>query len=114
MRWIPDLPISHLVFIGVTAGIEDEVCARSAAPADERAADQLIASGDVGTFVDRWLSGPMFNRLTETGGADSSERLRNSAEGLASSLRLWERAPRCPRGTGWSRWPPRPRRGGHG
>ena len=31
---------------------------------------------------------PMFNRLTETGAADRSERLRNSAAGLASSLRL--------------------------
>ena len=51
-------------------------------------ADQLESSGEVGPFLDRWLGGPMFNRLTETGAADRNERLRNSATGLASSLRL--------------------------
>ena len=55
---------------------------------DDAMADQLEASGDVEVFVDRWLSGPMFNRLTEAGAADRRERLRNGAEGLASSLRL--------------------------
>jgi 2-succinyl-6-hydroxy-2,4-cyclohexadiene-1-carboxylate synthase len=83
-----ELAISHLVFIGVTAGIEDEGLREDRRAADEALADQLESSGEVGPFVDRWLSGPMFNRLTETGAADRNERLRNSAGGLASSLRL--------------------------
>jgi 2-succinyl-6-hydroxy-2,4-cyclohexadiene-1-carboxylate synthase len=82
------LHISHLVFIGVTAGIEDEGLRAERRAADEALADQLEASDDIGPFVDRWLRAPMFNRLTETGAADRTERLRNSAAGLASSLRL--------------------------
>jgi 2-succinyl-6-hydroxy-2,4-cyclohexadiene-1-carboxylate synthase len=83
-----DLGISHLVFIGVTAGLEDEGLREERRAADEALADQLEASDDIGPFVDRWLRGPMFNRLTDTGAADRTERLRNSAAGLASSLRL--------------------------
>ena len=93
-----DLRISHLVFIGVTAGIEDEGLRKDRRAADDALADQLVASGDVGPFVDRWLSGPMFNRLTETGAADRGERLRNSPVGLASSLRL------CGTGTQMPAW----------
>ncbi len=51
-------------------------------------ADDLEASGDVAAFVDRWLAGPMFRRLAATDGAGRAERRRNSAAGLASSLRL--------------------------
>jgi 2-succinyl-6-hydroxy-2,4-cyclohexadiene-1-carboxylate synthase len=83
-----DLTLSHLVFIGVTAGIEDEGLRAGRRAADDAMADQLKTSGDVDLFIDRWLSGPLFNRLTETGVADRTERLRNGAEGLASSLRL--------------------------
>ena len=93
-----ELRISHLVFIGVTAGIEDEGLRKDRRAADEALADELVASGDVGPFVDRWLRGPMFNRLTETGAADRAERLRNSPEGLASSLRL------CGTGTQMPSW----------
>jgi 2-succinyl-6-hydroxy-2,4-cyclohexadiene-1-carboxylate synthase len=83
-----DLTLGHVVFIGVTAGIEDEGLRADRRRADDAMADQLEASGDVEVFIDRWLSGPMFNRLTEAGAADRTERLRNGAEGLASSLRL--------------------------
>ncbi len=83
-----DLRINHLVFIGVTAGIEDQGRREERRTADNALADRLESSGDVGTFVDRWLSGPMFSRLTESGAADRTERLRNGPEGLASSLRL--------------------------
>jgi 2-succinyl-6-hydroxy-2,4-cyclohexadiene-1-carboxylate synthase len=83
-----ELRLRHVVFIGVTAGIEDDGLRADRRAADEAVADQLESSGDVGAFIDRWLSGPMFDRLTETGAADRSERLRNTAEGLAWSLRL--------------------------
>ncbi len=62
----------------------------------------LEASGDVEAFVDRWLSAPMFRRLAATDDAQRDERRRNSAPGLASSLRLcgagtqeplWDRLP---------------------
>jgi 2-succinyl-6-hydroxy-2,4-cyclohexadiene-1-carboxylate synthase len=92
------LAISHLVFIGATAGMEDEGQREKRRAADEALADQLETSGAVGPFVDRWLSGPMFSRLTETGAAERSERLRNSAPGLASSLRL------CGTGTQLPSW----------
>jgi pimeloyl-ACP methyl ester carboxylesterase len=46
----------------------------------------LEASGDVDSFVDRWVATPMFARLSEA--AESGERKRNSAAGLASSLRM--------------------------
>ena len=53
------------------------------------------------TFVEKWLSGPLFAGLTSTP-ADIQDRLRNSSDGLASSLRLcgtgaqqslWDRLP---------------------
>ena len=50
-------------------------------------ADDLEASGDVDAFVERWLSMPMFQHLNATA-ANIDERRRNSAAGLASSLRL--------------------------
>ena len=93
-----ELNLRHVVFIGVTAGIEDEGLRDQRRAADEAMADQLESSGDVGAFIDHWLSGPMFNRLTETGAADRTERLRNTAEGLASSLRL------CGTGTQMPSW----------
>jgi 2-succinyl-6-hydroxy-2,4-cyclohexadiene-1-carboxylate synthase len=82
-----DLPLRRLVFIGVTAGIEDPAARENRRAADDALADELEASGDVEHFVDTWLHGPMFERLApgETG---RSERLRNTASGLASSLRL--------------------------
>ncbi len=57
------------------------------AESDDALADELEASGDVEHFIDTWLHGPMFERLAPDE-AGRSERLRNSAPGLASSLRL--------------------------
>ena len=59
-----DLPLRHVVFIGVTAGIEDPTLgnARRASPTMPLA-DELEASGDVEHFIDTWLRGPMFERL---------------------------------------------------
>ena len=83
-----DLPLSHVVFIGVTAGIEDATTGQRRRQSDEEIAEELEASGDVEGFIDTWLRGPLFERLDLRGAAQRSERLRNSAAGLASSLRL--------------------------
>lgn len=83
-----DLPLSHVVFIGVTAGIEDAAARQRRRRSDEELADGLEASGDVEGFIDTWLRGPLFERLDLGDAAQRSERLRNSATGLASSLRL--------------------------
>ncbi len=82
-----DLPVSQAVLIGVTGGIEDPAERDRRREADRDVADDLEASGDVERFLDGWLRGPLFRRLAP-GAAERSERLRNSASGLASSLRL--------------------------
>jgi 2-succinyl-6-hydroxy-2,4-cyclohexadiene-1-carboxylate synthase len=79
--------IGHLVLIGGTAGIEDASQRTARRRRDEALADALEASGDVEDFVTRWLAAPMFAGLP-AGAADLAERLRNTAPGLASSLRL--------------------------
>ena len=100
------LPLRRLVFIGVTAGIEDPQARERRRQSDDAMADELEASGDVEHFVDTWLQGPMFERLAR-GDAGRAERLQNTASGLASSLRMcgagtqepvWERLPTlaCP------------------
>jgi 2-succinyl-6-hydroxy-2,4-cyclohexadiene-1-carboxylate synthase len=81
------MPLRGLVLIGATAGIEDPDARRSRRRADDTLADELAASGDVEGFVDAWLQNPMFERLASGDAAGRSERLRNSATGLASSLR---------------------------
>jgi len=83
-----DLPLSHVVFIGVTAGIEEASGRALRRQSDEQLADELEASGNVEGFIDAWLRGPLFARLESGGAAQRSERLRNTAPGLASSLRL--------------------------
>jgi 2-succinyl-6-hydroxy-2,4-cyclohexadiene-1-carboxylate synthase len=88
----PDL-VRRLVLVSGTAGIDDpdERAARRAA--DRALADRLdppggVAAEDtVAAFVDRWVANPMFGDVpAAANGLD--ERKRNSAEGLASSLRL--------------------------
>jgi 2-succinyl-6-hydroxy-2,4-cyclohexadiene-1-carboxylate synthase len=81
-----ELDLSHIVVIGATAGIEDPAARQRRRESDESMATDLEGSGDVGAFIDRWVSSPMFARLA--GSAQAEERRRNSAAGLASSLRL--------------------------
>ncbi|HSZ36649.1 MAG TPA: alpha/beta fold hydrolase [Acidimicrobiales bacterium] len=81
-----DLPVNRAVLIGATGGIEDPEERTERRRSDGLRADELEASGDVGAFLESWLRGPLFERLGE--GADRDERRRNSAPGLASSLRL--------------------------
>jgi 2-succinyl-6-hydroxy-2,4-cyclohexadiene-1-carboxylate synthase len=90
--------VRRLVLIGATAGIEDPAERQSRRDADERLADHIEEVG-VPTFVDEWLTNPLFAGLTEHT-ALRSDRLRNTATGLAASLRatgtgtqtpLWDR-----------------------
>jgi 2-succinyl-6-hydroxy-2,4-cyclohexadiene-1-carboxylate synthase len=95
-----DLAARNLVTIGGTGGIEDPAARQRRREADDATAAALEASGDVDGFIARWVSGPMFARLAEA--AETEERRRNSAAGLASSLHLagtgtqeslWDRIP---------------------
>jgi 2-succinyl-6-hydroxy-2,4-cyclohexadiene-1-carboxylate synthase len=83
-----DLALSHAVLIGATAGIEDPAERERRRRSDDALADELEGSGDVEDFLDGWLRGPMFERLARSDAALRYERRRNSAPGLASSLRL--------------------------
>jgi 2-succinyl-6-hydroxy-2,4-cyclohexadiene-1-carboxylate synthase len=96
-----DLEIRRLVVVGATGGIEDLAARARRREADDATAAALEVSGDVAAFIDRWVSGPMFSRLSDA--AQTDERRRNSAAGLASSLRLagtgtqeplWDRIPK--------------------
>jgi 2-succinyl-6-hydroxy-2,4-cyclohexadiene-1-carboxylate synthase len=96
-----DMKIRNLVLIGATGGIEDPAAREQRRRADEATAAALEESGDVDAFIERWLRNPMFARLA--GAAETGERRRNGAAGLASSLRLsgtgtqqplWDRIPK--------------------
>ncbi len=90
--------VERLVLIGATAGIDDDDERADRRRADELLADHIEAIG-VEAFIDEWLSTPLFARLTPSND-QRGDRLRNTAAGLASSLRstgtgtqtpLWDR-----------------------
>ena len=90
--------VERMVLIGATAGIDDEQERAARRHDDERLADHIEAVG-VEVFIDEWLTSPLFAGLNpQTTMRD--DRLRNTAAGLASSLRttgtgtqeaLWDR-----------------------
>jgi 2-succinyl-6-hydroxy-2,4-cyclohexadiene-1-carboxylate synthase len=82
------LAVRRMVVIGATGGIPDANIRQQRRQRDEAAAAELESSpsADIEPFIDRWISGPMFAGLGAS--AQREERLRNSAAGLASSLRL--------------------------
>jgi 2-succinyl-6-hydroxy-2,4-cyclohexadiene-1-carboxylate synthase len=82
-----DLSVGRVVLIGATAGIDDPAERERRRAVDGALADRLEASDDVEGFIEEWLHGPLFERLSSSA-ADRTERLRNSATGLAASLRL--------------------------
>ncbi len=96
-----DASIERLVLVGATPGIEHDDERDRRVAADAERGDQVERNG-VAAFVDRWLDAPMFAGLPFD--ADGREhRLRNSAAGLAHSLRtcgtgnqpsLWHRLDR--------------------
>ena len=81
--------VSHLVLVSTSPGIEDEVEREERLRADEVLAAEL-ERGDLASFVDRWLNGPMFAGLDRRGPAwreaDVARRLENTPGGLAAAL----------------------------
>ncbi len=77
--------VERLVIIGATAGIDDDHERAERRGADDRLADHIEAVG-VDVFIDEWLANPLFAGLTDAS-AMRSDRLRNTAAGLAASLR---------------------------
>lgn len=98
----PDL-VERLVLLGATGGIDDQAERAARLAADDALARRIEAIG-VERFLDEWLAQPLFAGVPDEGRDD---RLRNTAGGLAASLRLagtgaqeplWDRLPaiRCP------------------
>ncbi len=83
-----DLDVRSVICIGGTGGIEDAAARERRRQRDEALAEDLEATGDIDGFLARWLAGPLFARLSATDAAGGAERHRNTAAGLASSLRL--------------------------
>lgn len=77
--------VERLALIGATAGIEDPAERLARQAHDEQLAEQIERLG-VDAFVEQWLSAPMFAGLPRDPEA-LADRRRNTAAGLASSLR---------------------------
>ena len=78
--------VERLVLVSSTAGIDDDAARSARLADDQRRAEELERNG-VATFLDRWLALPLFANLSPDD-AQVAARLENTAEGLASSLRL--------------------------
>lgn len=89
--------IEALVLIGATAGIDDEDERAARRRADDELADHIEAVG-VDAFIDGWLANPLFAGLDDAS-AGRDDRLRNTPDGLAASLRA------TGTGTQTSLWP---------
>lgn len=81
----PEL-VGRLVLIGATAGIDDPVERAARRRSDHDLATRIERIG-VSRFLDEWLALPLFAGLPAER-AHRAERERNTATGLASSLRL--------------------------
>jgi 2-succinyl-6-hydroxy-2,4-cyclohexadiene-1-carboxylate synthase len=84
----PDV-VRGLVLVGATPGIEDDQERADRRGRDLQLAIRLREAGDAGLddFISDWLSQPLFSGLPPWARFES-ERRRNTAEGLASSLEL--------------------------
>jgi len=78
--------VTRLVLISTNPGIEGPQARQARQASDEALAARVEREG-VGPFLDWWLSQPLFATLPPTA-AGRQERLANTAEGLAWSLRL--------------------------
>jgi 2-succinyl-6-hydroxy-2,4-cyclohexadiene-1-carboxylate synthase len=90
--------VDRLALIGATPGIIDDDERAARRTADEHLAQHIIDVG-VPAFIDEWTMQPLFAGLELTE-ADRDDRARNTAVGLAASLRfcgtgtqlpLWDR-----------------------
>jgi 2-succinyl-6-hydroxy-2,4-cyclohexadiene-1-carboxylate synthase len=88
LRCALDAPdaVRGLVLIGATAGIEDDAARAERIAADEVLAERILSIG-VDPFLDEWLAQPMFAGLPSDAVCLGARRT-NTAEGLATSLRL--------------------------
>ena len=88
LRLALDYPtrVRGLVLVSASPGIADASQRQARVQRDEALADRIQQIG-VAAFVDEWLAQPMFAHLPAAN-AHRDERLRNTADGLASSLRL--------------------------
>jgi 2-succinyl-6-hydroxy-2,4-cyclohexadiene-1-carboxylate synthase len=77
--------VRGLALVGASAGIADEEDRAARRAADNKLADHVEDVG-VEIFVDEWLAQPLFAGLV-LDDAQRADRLRNTSEGLASSLR---------------------------
>jgi 2-succinyl-6-hydroxy-2,4-cyclohexadiene-1-carboxylate synthase len=77
--------VTHLVLVSGTAGIADNAEREQRIASDTELAARIERIG-VPAFIDEWLALPMFSGLTPTT-SQREERLRNTATGLADSLR---------------------------
>jgi 2-succinyl-6-hydroxy-2,4-cyclohexadiene-1-carboxylate synthase len=78
--------VAALVLLGVDPGIEDGVERAARRQSDDELAASIERDG-VDPFLDQWLAQPLFASLPSDA-ADVEDRRRNTAAGLASSLRL--------------------------
>ena len=76
--------VTALVLISGTAGIDSEGERLSRRMSDQSLSERLLSIG-VQTFVEEWLRLPMFKNLNQQS-ANVSDRLLNTAQGLADSL----------------------------
>lgn len=82
--------VRSLLTVGASAGLRT-AAERAVRVRDDEALADAIEHGGVEKFVDRWMALPLFSGQTRLG-ADAlaqarAQRLRNSAHGLANSLR---------------------------
>jgi 2-succinyl-6-hydroxy-2,4-cyclohexadiene-1-carboxylate synthase len=78
--------VQGLAVVGASPGIADDAERAARRAADDKLADHIVEVG-VDAFLDEWLAKPLFAGLT-LDDEQRADRIRNSAEGLASSLRL--------------------------
>lgn len=78
--------VRRLVLISGTPGLRTQHERDLRVESDEQLAQHVLDIG-VETFIPEWLSHPMFAGLS-TSKIELSDRLRNTAEGLAMSLRI--------------------------
>ncbi|MEA3056465.1 MAG: 2-succinyl-6-hydroxy-2,4-cyclohexadiene-carboxylate synthase [Actinomycetota bacterium] len=78
--------VRGLVLVSATGGIDDERERAARRTSDDALADRIELIG-VPAFIDEWLAQPLFAAL-EPARRGIDDRLRNTASGLASSLRL--------------------------
>ncbi len=78
--------VCGLALVGGSPGIADDIDRQARRAADDRLADHIERVG-VDVFLDEWLAQPLFAGLV-IDEAQRIDRRRNSAAGLASSLRL--------------------------